>query len=70
MDHPSLFVDFDTLTKNVDMAALAVNAGDTIGLITKYQQSTAVTTQFAYAGNDLLTQRDFKKSYVDLTLQG
>jgi len=68
MDHPSLFIDFDTLTKNVEMTPLAVKAGDTIGLITKYQQNTAVSTQYSYVGNDLLELRDFKKSFVDLTL--
>lgn len=70
MDHPTIQLNYDTLTKNLDMPALAVKAGDTIGFMTQRSVSNIISAEFTYIGNDHL---NFKKSYkaeVDLTLQG
>ena len=70
MDHKTIMLDYDTLTKNLDMPALKVKAGDNIGFMTQRSKSNIVTAEFKYIGNDHLELKNSYKAEVDLTLQG
>lgn len=69
MDH-KLELNYDTLTKNLDMPTLKVKAGDTIGFMTQRSKSNIVTSEISYVGNDHLKLKKSYKAEVDLTLQG
>jgi len=55
MDHPTILLNYDTLTRNLDMPTLAVKAGDTIGFMTQRSVSNIISTEFTYIGNDHLS---------------